>query len=114
MDNDAAGDTTAAQRATASRVRRARGMFIGSWAWLGAMVLLVARGQGWWDIGTAGAGMSASGAAALYWGLCTACWIATIAFFWPQLRMWSTAPHARVTDREIRHFYNQETHRDAN
>jgi hypothetical protein len=112
MDNDAAGDTTAAQRATASRVSRARGMFIGSWAWLGAMALLLAQVQGWWDTGTASVGMSTSGAAALYWGLCAACWIVTLAFFWPQVRVWSTAPRARVTDQEIRRFLAGETGND--
>lgn len=113
MDSDAAGDTTAAQRATANRVSRARGMLLGSWAWLGAMALLVARVQGWWESGTAGIGMPASGAAALYWGLCTVCWVSTLVFFWPQLRVWATAPHARVSDREIRSFYDREARRNT-
>jgi hypothetical protein len=84
-------------------------MLIGSWAWLGAMVLLVARVQGWWDAGTAGIGMSTSGAAALYWGLCALLWAITHGFFAPQLRVWATAPRARVTDREIRRFLASET-----
>lgn len=109
MDNEVASDTTAAQRATANRVRRARGMLLGSWAWLGAISFLVARVQGWWESGTAGIGMPVSGAAALYWGLCTLCWCVTIAFFLPQLRVWATAPRARVTDQEIRRFLAHET-----
>lgn len=48
---------TTTQRATASRVSRARGMFIGSCAWLCAMVLLITRVQGRWDTATTGAGM---------------------------------------------------------
>lgn len=109
MDNDDKGEPTAAQRATASRVARGRGMLLGSCAWLAAMILLVTRRQGWWDSAAVGVGMSPSGAEALYWGLCALFWTATFAFFWPQLRVWMTAPRARVTDQEIRRFLAHET-----
>jgi hypothetical protein len=90
------------------RLQRLRRMLVGTSAWAVAMLLTIAHGRGWWSAGAAAAAVDGSAAELAYWALLAGAIALAAGMLLPQILTWSCVPSGRVSDRQIRRFFDAE------